>query len=91
VPNIQPSTILGANYSEISAFCNEIQEPVIITKKDGQNDLAVMSMEMFEILSGKQELYRLLDEGNEAINAGQKNPWEDVMRNIRQGIVDGAV
>ena len=90
MPNIQSSTSLRNNYREISAFCHEHREPVFITQ-DGQGDLAVMSMEMYETLSGKQELYRLLDEGRAAVNAGRKRPREDVMRDIRRGIQDGAV
>ena len=89
--NVQPSTFLGTNYNEISAFCNEMQEPVIITKNDGKNDLAVISMEMFETLNGKQELYRLIDEGDADIEAGRVSPWREVMRDIRQDIANGTI
>ena len=90
MPNIQPSTILGTSYNDISAFCNENREPMFITK-NGQGDLAVMSMEMYENLNGRQELYRLLDEGRTAVKEGRVRPREDVMRDIRQRIKDGAV
>jgi PHD/YefM family antitoxin component YafN of YafNO toxin-antitoxin module len=87
--NIQPSTVLGAYYNDISAFCKENHEPIFLTK-DGKNDLAVMSMETYEALS-RQELYRLLDEGHAAIEEGRTRPWRDVMRDIRQRIQDEAV
>ncbi|MCL1806347.1 MAG: prevent-host-death protein [Oscillospiraceae bacterium] len=87
--NIQPSTILGNFYNDISAFCKEKQEAMFITK-DGRNDLAVMSMEMYEALS-KQELYRLLDEGRAAAVAGRKRPWRDAMSDIRQKVNDGSL
>ena len=87
--NVQPSTVLGTNYNEISAFCNEMQEPVIIKKNDGKSDLAVISMELFETLSGKQELYRLLDEGHADILAGRVQPYEEVFDEIEQEIMDG--
>ena len=90
MPNIQPSTVLGTNYNEISDFCKENREPVFITK-DGQGDLAVMSIEMYEALSGKQELYRLLDESRAAVKTDRKRPREDVMRNIRRKIQDETV
>ena len=90
MPNIQPSTILGTSYNDISAFCNENREPMFITK-NGQGDLAVMSMEMYENLNGRQELYRLLDEGDADIQAGRKQPWREVMDEIRQGIKDGTL
>ena len=88
MPNIKSSTDLRNNYNEISAFCRESREPVFITK-NGQGDLAVMSIEMFETLSGKVELYRLLDEGRTAVKAGRKRLLADVMKDIRKEITDG--
>ena len=88
MPNIQPSTIMGTNYNDISAFCNESREPMFITK-DGQGDLAVMSIEMYENLNGKQELYHLLDEGRAASEAGRKRPYREVFDEIEQEIMDG--
>ena len=87
--NAQPSTIMGDYYNDISTFCKEKREAMFITK-DGRNDLAVMSMEMYEALS-KQELYRLLDEGHAAIEEGRTRPWRDVMRDIRQKIQNDTV
>jgi PHD/YefM family antitoxin component YafN of YafNO toxin-antitoxin module len=88
MPNIQPSTILGNNYNDISAFCNEHREPIFITK-NGQGDLAVMSIEMYETLSGKLELYRLLDEGRADAAAGRMRPYEEVFDEIEREIIDG--
>jgi len=69
MPLIKSSTDLRNNNNDISTFCHESHEPVFITK-NGQGDLAVMSIETYEALSGKLELYRLLDEGRAAIRAG---------------------
>jgi len=88
MPRIQSSTDLRNSYNEISKFCHESREPVFITK-NGQGDLAVMSMETFEILNGKLELYRLLDEGRAAAKAGRLRPYEDVFRDIEQEIING--
>ena len=88
MPNIQSSTNLKNNYSKISSFCHENREPVFITK-NGQGDLAVMSIEMYEMLNGKLELYRLLDEGRTASVAEQTRPYEDVFDDIEQEIIDG--
>jgi len=90
MPNIRSSTDLRDCYSEISALCHESREPIFITE-NGQGDLAVMSIEAYEMLSGKLELYRLLDEGKAAIKAGKKRPLEDVMKDIRQEIADGTI
>ncbi len=88
MPNIQSSTKLRNNYNDISTFCHENREPVFITK-NGQGDLAVMSMEMYEVLNGKLELYRLLDEGRAAVKAGKIRPYEDVFNDIEREIMDG--
>lgn len=90
MPNIKSSTDLRNNYNEISTFCHESREPVFITK-NGQGDLAVMSIETYEMLNGKLELYRLLDEGRVAVQEGRKRPLADVMRDIRQEIADGKI
>ncbi|KJR98486.1 MAG: type II toxin-antitoxin system prevent-host-death family antitoxin [Spirochaetota bacterium] len=90
MPNIKSSTDLRNNYNEISKFCHESREPIFITK-NGQGDLAVMSIETYEMLNGKLELYRLLDEGRAAVKEGRKRPLADVMRDIRQEIADGKI
>ncbi len=90
MPIIKSSTDLRNNYNEISTFCRESREPVFITK-NGQGDLAVMSIEVYEKLCGKLELYHLLEEGRMAVNEGRKRPLEAVMRDIRQEIEDGKI
>jgi len=77
MPNIRPSSDLRNRYNEISDFCHKYSEPVYITK-NGQGDLAVMSIETYEKLVGKFELYKLLDEGMEAMNKRKVLPAEDV-------------
>jgi len=88
MPNIQSSTSLRNNYNSISKFCREMREPVFITK-NGQGDLAVMSIELYEALNGKLELYNLLDEGREAAKAGKLCPYVNVFDDIEQEIMDG--
>ena len=90
MPRIQSSTDLRNNYNEISTFCHEYHEPVFITK-NGQGDLAVMSMETYEALNGKLELYRLLDEGRKAAKESRKRPYKDVFKDIKQEITDGRI
>ena len=50
-----------------------------------------MSIEAYEMLNGKLELYQLLDEGRAAVKAGRKRPLQDVMRSIRQDMTDGKI
>jgi len=83
MPNIRSSTDLRNSYNEISAFCRETCEPVFITR-NGQGDLAVMSMEAYDELSGRTELYRLLDEGHADVLAGRTRPMEEVFSDLRR-------
>ena len=77
-------------YSEISAFCNKYNEPVFITK-NGAGDLVVLSNSEYERLCGKQELYRLLDEGIAAKNMGNSRPAGKVFADLEKklGIAEG--
>ena len=59
MPNIRSSADLRNNYNDISSFCHQYSEPVFITK-NGKGDLAVMSIESYEALMGKIELYNLI-------------------------------
>ena len=88
MPYIRSSTDLRNSYNDISAFCHENREPVFITK-NGQGDLAVMSIDVYEMLSGRQELYNLLAEGRADVLAGRTRPYQDVIAEIRQEIADG--
>lgn len=83
MPTIRPSADLRNNYNEISEFCHKYAEPVFITK-NGQGDLAVMSIETYEILAGKLELYRLLDQGLHANENGNVKPSEEVFSQIHK-------
>jgi prevent-host-death family protein len=85
MPIIRPSSDLRNKYNEISEFCHKYGEPVYITK-NGQGDLAVMSIETFERLVGKFELYKLLDEGTEAMRNNEVKPAEDVFKQLENGL-----
>lgn len=83
MPAIRPSADLRNNYNEISIFCHKYSEPVFITK-NGKGDLAVLSIEAYERLCGKFELYRLLDEGLEAEKAGHVRPFRDAIADMQK-------
>lgn len=83
MPSIRPSSDLRNNYNEISQFCHQHGEPVYITK-NGHGDLAVMSIETYERLVGKFELYKLLDEGMDAIAEKKVRPFRTVLADIQE-------
>jgi PHD/YefM family antitoxin component YafN of YafNO toxin-antitoxin module len=69
MPAIRKSADLRNAYGEISEFCHKYREPVFITR-NGEGDLAVMSIETYEDLIGKRKLYNLLEEGINDIKNG---------------------
>lgn len=81
--SIRPSSDLRNKYNEISEFCNRYNEPVFITK-NGTGDLVVMSNAEYERLSGKQELYRLLEEGLADVKAGKTRPASEVFADLER-------
>jgi len=81
--SIRPSSDL--RNSEISEFCNKYNEPVYITK-NGQGDLAVMSIETYERLVGKYELYKLLEEGIDATKQKKVRSFRNVIDDIKEKI-----
>jgi PHD/YefM family antitoxin component YafN of YafNO toxin-antitoxin module len=70
MPVIRKSADLRNSYSDISEFCHKYREPVFITR-NGEGDLAVMSLETYEYLAGKQKLHRLLEDGLDDISSGR--------------------
>lgn len=83
MPTIRPSSDLRNKYNEVSEFCHEHSEAVYITK-NGHGDLAVMSIETYEKLVGKYELYKLLDDGMEATTNKKTRPFRDALQDIQK-------
>jgi len=97
MPNVKSSTDLCNSYDAISTLCHESREPVLITK-NGQGDLAVMSIEVYEEITrdnytnledSREELYSLLAEGRADVLEGRTRPHDEVMVDIRRRIIDG--
>lgn len=82
MPAIKSSADLRNNYNEISTFCHNYPEPVFITK-NGKGDLAVMSIEAYEELTSRFELYSQIKEGMDDITSGNTRPFSEAMADIR--------
>ena len=82
MPVIKSSAELRNNYNEISTFCHNYPEPVFITK-NGKGDLAVMSIEAYEALASRFELYGLLKEGLDDVATDNTKPFSEAMSDIR--------
>jgi PHD/YefM family antitoxin component YafN of YafNO toxin-antitoxin module len=81
MPTIRKSADLRNAYSEISEFCHKYREPVFITR-NGEGDLAVMSIETYEDLIGKRKLYNLLEDGINDIKNGNVLTEEEMDREL---------
>ena len=81
MPVIRKSADLRNSYGEISDFCHKYREPVFITK-NGTGDLAVMSIETYEEITGKRKLYDLLEEGENSIKNGHFLTEEEMDRKM---------
>ena len=81
MPVIRNSADLSSDYTEIADFCHKFKEPVFLTR-NGEGDLAVMSIETYEEMSGRYELYRLIQEGINDIENGRTLTKEEVIKNM---------
>ncbi len=82
MPTIKSSAELRNNYNEISNFCHTYPEPVFITK-NGKGDLAVMSIEAYEDMNSRFELYGLIKEGLDDVAEGNTRPFSEAISSIR--------
>ena len=82
MPTIKSSAELRNNYNEISSICHTYTEPVFITK-NGKGDLAVMSIEAYEEMTSRFELYGLIKEGLDDVVDGNIHPFSESISSIR--------
>ncbi len=85
MPTIRPSADLRNSYNEISEFCHEHSEPVFITK-NGKGDLAVMSIELYDTLKSKCELYSLIEKGFQNYKSNEVVSLSEGLDDIRKEI-----
>ena len=81
MPKITSSADLRNNYNDISSFCHQYNEPVFITK-NGKGDLAVMSIEAYEELTARFELYGALKQGLDDVEAGRTIPADEFLAEL---------
>jgi PHD/YefM family antitoxin component YafN of YafNO toxin-antitoxin module len=70
MPQVMESADLLAKYGEISDFCHNHREPLLITR-NGQGDLAVMGIEIYEELMERVELLEAIKVGIDKIKNGE--------------------
>ena len=85
MPKIISSAELRNKYNEVSEQCHRYGEPTFVTK-NGKGDLAVMSIEAYEQMTARYELYSLIQEGLDDVAAGRAIPADRAMEEIRAEI-----
>ena len=83
MPIIRPSSDLRNNYNEISTICHQTKRPVYITK-NGAGDLAVMSIELYELLTDKYMLYKELEKGIKSLENGDVYSEEEIFEELEK-------
>ena len=78
MPAIRNNADLLNNFNEIREFCQNYKEPIFLTN-NGQGELAVMSIDVYEELVGKIQLYHALQMGLDQINNGEIIEEEEMM------------
>lgn len=68
---IKPISDLRNKARDLSRLCHESGEPVFITK-NGVGDMVLMSLAAYERLTAQLDLYRLLDESETDVRAGDR-------------------
>ena len=81
MPRIVSSTVLRNEYNDVSSFCHLNQEPIFITK-NGQGDLAVMSIEKYEETLEKSEFYKKIYDGLNDLENERTVPYRKVRDEI---------
>jgi prevent-host-death family protein len=85
MPKIISSAELRNKYNEVSEQCHRYGEPTFVTK-NGKGDLAIMSIEAYEQMTARYELYSLIQEGLDDVAAGRVIPADRAMEEIRAEI-----
>jgi len=88
MPIIKPISDLRNNFNEISEICHKEGEPVFITR-NGQGDMVVMSMALYERQQALLELYQRIGEAEaEKLSGAQSTSHREVMKRVRKKLND---
>ena len=64
---------------------------LLFITKNGRGDLAVMSIDLYNKLTSKYELYRLLEQSEDDFSNGHTLSFEESMKRLREGLNDGTL
>ena len=82
MPQIMPIKELK-DTSAISELCHKAEEPIFITK-NGYGDMVLMSMEVFESMQKKWEIYSEIEQAEAEIARGQTMSAREGLASVRE-------
>ena len=82
MPTIIPIRDLK-NTTEISEKCHKSSEPIFVTK-NGYGDMVIMSMETYEELFGRLELYKELAISESQFSEGKTREAKAALADVRK-------
>ena len=80
---IVSSTALRNEYSDLSGWCHSTNEPAIITR-NGSGDLVVMSVQAYDEMAARLEMYRFIGEGHREAAEGRTDSARNHLLNLRE-------
>ena len=82
MPAIRKTADLLNNFNEILGFCKTNREPVYVTDDDQKEQAVMLSVEAYEELIGRLELYHSLQMGLDQINNGDFIEEDEFLDNL---------
>lgn len=64
---------------------------LLFITKNGRGDLAVMSIDLYNKLTSKYELYRLLEQSEDDFSNGHTLSFEESIKHLWEGLSDGTL
>jgi prevent-host-death family protein len=78
MPTIVKSADLRNHYNKVAGLCHQQKKPVFVTK-NGEGDLAIMSIEAYNELEDRVELYGKLTAGLQQFETGETIDEDEMM------------
>ena len=82
MPQIIPIKDLK-NTSEVSELAHSVDEPIYVTK-NGYGDMVLMSMELFENIHKRWDVYRDIEISEEQIRQGRTKDARKALESVRE-------
>ena len=69
--------------AKVSEMCHKSADPIFVTK-NGYGDMVLMSMEAFEEMHQKEQLYRELEISENEIRGGKTRSAREALSDVRE-------